>query len=302
MSTLRRKTRSNGPHGGSGAARFSRWNGPSGAAARRPATRVPPASKCRTSIGAGRPRLTSSWLYTPACVPVEHLARRCRSRAISTRQPALGSAVLEQHRDAVGLLAAGAGGRPDAQRGRSARAASSSGSTVAVSAVNGWRRGTTTSRWWSARRRPAGSAVGFGRAPHRRRRTRDVATPASRATGAAGPRPGTPCPARARSRRAAHQRAHELEVRGGEGHRGALRPDAPRGRVSRRGGARWPAMSVQRQHRVGEAGRGRRRRACPRRPGRLVLGETRRRRRDAPGAVRPSRPMPVSTTARTAAP
>ena len=43
------------------------------AAAARPPSRRRRASKCVTSIGAGRPRLTSSWLYRPARARVEHL-------------------------------------------------------------------------------------------------------------------------------------------------------------------------------------------------------------------------------------
>ena len=97
---------------------------------------MPARVKCRTSIGAGRPRLTSSWLNRPALV--RSTISRDRSVAvIETRVAALGSESSSSIAIVYGSCPLEQAADQICRRSFGPRAASRAGMTVEVSAVNG---------------------------------------------------------------------------------------------------------------------------------------------------------------------
>ena len=97
---------------------------------------LPARVKCRTSIGAGSPRLTSSWLNFPA--RVRSTISRERSVAVmDTRVAALGIASSSSIAIVYGSCPLEQAADQICSRSAGPRAPSSEGSTVEVRAVNG---------------------------------------------------------------------------------------------------------------------------------------------------------------------
>ena len=194
------RSRRTGAIGGSGAVRFIRWNETLRRSVGEIRQCAPARSKYCTSWFAGRPRLTSTWLYSPASARLT-ISVEMSLPMISYVQPGRQD-LLQRDGQAVRLLAAGAGRRPDPQpAGWPPGPAPARAAPTSVSAVNGSRSrnhdvsfvvsASTIVRWYSGGFGPL-LQVGQELAPRWPRR------PAGR-PGAAGPRPGTPCRGPARS-------------------------------------------------------------------------------------------------------
>ena len=135
MSTLRRKTTSYGPPGGAGSSRLCRRNVTTLRSGSDTSQCAPARWKWRTSMGAGRPRFTSSWLYVPA---------RARFSTCSDRSVAVMDSDVPASRTPSSTIAMEYGSCPvehaaDHTRRVSSRprCARSAGTTCWDSAVNG---------------------------------------------------------------------------------------------------------------------------------------------------------------------
>src|SRR3569833_4280284 len=136
MRTLRRYTTSNGPIRGKAVARLHSAAGTKRLSAGATSHALPARVKWRTSIGAGRPRLTSSWLKRPARVR-STISRERSVAVIETRVAALGSASSSSIASVYGSWPLEHAADQIFSGSTGPRALTSAGSTVEVRAVNG---------------------------------------------------------------------------------------------------------------------------------------------------------------------